>query len=179
MTLDDINRAIAEYATERGLSRPRRLRVEFADPGESLDCPIGPVGVIVGTRVVDPVQDASQSPGDKEIPDRPPVPRGPSSVGEAIRLALFYANCRKSGQALAIDIQQQWPNEWSDGHIQTTASQMARPGGQLKNHVRDPCDDFGKGYGLVEWEPDPIPDTATPSGLGLGLGGLTPESKGS
>jgi hypothetical protein len=134
-------KAMLLIAARNGVSRPLRLRMEFENPVDNFDAGFS----AVRNNSNETVQVDAHKPSVRRVdPD-------PASADDAILLALFYCDCRRTGPELVDDVQERWPNKWSNGHIATTASVMAK-NGQLKNHQRDPGDGKGKGYGRAEWE---------------------------
>jgi hypothetical protein len=141
MEIEDIMRDLLTLFRERQLGVPVRFRVDFAD-GRTIDLPFDLVRTITTTG---PGRPSASLPAD----------RGPTTIREAIRLALLLQDNRLTSGQLQLEVQRRWPDRgWMDESIGIEAARMVRDG-QLVNHkAKDaPDDGRGPGYGITEWEP--------------------------
>lgn len=132
--LEEILSLIVTGSAKRGMSRPLRLRVEYAEPLDNIEVPFSLV------------RHASSEKG-KPIKTN----SAPDNATEAILTLLALIGQRRTGQELAMGIEERWPHQWADTSIAAAASNLHKAG-RLTNKPRDPGDGYGKGYGLPEWD---------------------------
>lgn len=140
-------RLIRQLADEQDMSRPLRLRIEFSDPGDLIDVPFR-----LASGPASPAVPSPRKPTGEQD-------RGPTTIGEAICLALFLKDQRLTSGQLIADVQERWGDRgWDDSSIGVEASRMVRAG-TLLNFREDVRDGRGKGYSLVDWSPPEAENT--------------------
>jgi hypothetical protein len=131
-SIEDIMRLLIEYATRKNLSTPTRLRVECADPRDTLDVPFLLASKSGTTRAK---AEATRQEGAGDVAQ--------SEVSSAILNVLADACRRHTRQEMAAALR----DHFSESAVEKALWQL-RKAGALNNRK----DGYGGGFGLPEWE---------------------------
>lgn len=142
-------RDVLRFSDEKRLGLPTRLCLEY-EGGKVIDVPFDLVRNSAPVSITPPSRNTA---GERD--------RGPTTISEAICLALFLKDCRMTSGQLIADVQERWGDRgWDDSSIGVEASRMVRAG-TLQNFREDVRDGRGKGYSLVDWSPPEAANDAT------------------
>lgn len=127
-------RRIIRLAEHRHMSAPTRLRIEYADPRDTIDLPFSLA------RQAERETDAGREPDDP-------------AVVRAIFELLYESTSRMTGGQIVGKLCHGDRRErgFSSKNVTDNLTALANSG-RLRSYTADPGDGLGRGYGLPEWD---------------------------
>jgi hypothetical protein len=134
LTTEEFLQAAVEFVIGQGLPRPRTIRLDLED-GQKFRLPVPPPGRIPARKAEEPEDE------DREDTD----------VATAIMDLIHDSTSRLTGGQIQDKLATDDRRGFGKKNIGLTLTRLTK-GGRLSNHVTDPQDGHGRGYGLPEWD---------------------------
>lgn len=130
MSIDDLLRAVTDFAEQSGVSRPRRLRIEFDDARDLIDVPI-----LAGKKRK--VYTTCEPAGEED-----------EITGIVLEL-IDDAETRLTTGMIYQQVEDRYKDAtgMSRRNVQRALAKLIETG-EVVNHHKDPKDGMGRGYGM-------------------------------